>query len=202
MIYVLPGMGADGRMYGDAWRTLTDCSFINWPVYDGEQSIAALALKVIAEQGIQSGDVVVGTSLGGIVACEIANRVSLKRLVVISGAIRKEEIRGLLAGIHPLIDLAPIKFVQKLAGILPSELARMFSQGDPAFMRDMCRAIFTWTGLNDQKVGLVRIHGKSDAIIPIPANVDHMPPGGHLVAITHAKQCVQIVKKSIEAMGG
>jgi len=72
MIYALPGMGADRNMYPGVWQTLADCKFVDWPHYDGEDSIAAIAKRIVNEQKIRAGDVLIGSSLGGIVACEIA----------------------------------------------------------------------------------------------------------------------------------
>ena len=72
MIYALPGMGADKNMYPGAWQTLADCKFVEWPTYNGEDSIAAIAKRITTEQKIRAGDVLIGSSLGGIVACEMA----------------------------------------------------------------------------------------------------------------------------------
>jgi len=64
MIHVLPGMGADHRMYSaPAWQSLSDTRFIDWPALHGETSIAAIADRLINEARISKGDVVIGSSL-------------------------------------------------------------------------------------------------------------------------------------------
>ena len=198
MIHVLPGMGADHRMYSaPAWQRLADTHFINWPDHHGETSIAAIASRVIAEAKISEGDVVVGSSLGGIVGCEIARTVPLKALVLIGGAKDKAEISGLLTLLHPLARLAPLEFIQISAGKFPSELTRMFNQSQASFIRAMCAAIFDWSGLDESRIKPLRIHGKHDHVIPMPAQVNLALDGGHLIAMTHAEECVRFINASI-----
>ena len=63
----------------------------------------------------------------------------------------------------------------------------------------MCRAIFNWDGLGDQRVNLVRIHARMDHVIPLPKGVRHVLNGGHLIAMTHAKECVEIIRRESAA---
>jgi pimeloyl-ACP methyl ester carboxylesterase len=194
MIYALPGMGADGSMYGATWRTLPDCKFVEWPDYEGERSIVSIAKRIAAEQKIQASDILIGSSLGGIVACQIAKITPVYSLVLVGSAKKKEEISRFLSVIHPLVDLAPLTFIQRLAGKIPSDLAQMFSKSQAEFIRAMCRAIFEWDGLGDEPVRLLRIHGTKDRVIPLPEGVQHTLIGGHLIAITHSQECVDIIR--------
>ncbi len=189
MNHFYPGMGATNEMYGGPWRELSDSEFHDWPKSKGETSIGELAQRLILEQGIRKGDTVIGTSLGGIVACEIANQIDLEKLVLIGSAVCQEEISRLLKRLHPLIDFAPLQFIRLSAGSLPSDLSGMFSRSDPEFIRNMCKAIFRWEGL---KVGvkLQRIHGKHDRVIPLPEGVSSPIAGGHLIVMTHAAECI------------
>jgi pimeloyl-ACP methyl ester carboxylesterase len=194
MIHILPGMGANHRMYSaPAWRSLPDARFLDWPVHHDETSIAAIATRVIDEAGILDGDIIIGSSLGGIVGCEIARTVSLKALVLIGSAKDKDEVSGLLTLLHPLARLAPIEFVQMSVGKFPSELTQMFNQSQASFIRAMCAAIFDWPGLDESTTKPVRIHGMHDHVIPIPAKVDLALDGGHLIAMTHPLECVQFI---------
>ena len=197
MIHVLPGMAADHAMYPAAWQALPDSRFHDWPAHAGETSIAALAGRVAEEAGIRDGDVVIGTSLGGIVACELAKSRRLGGLFLVSSAIRKEEISGLLALLHPLAGLAPIEFIQRAAGKIPNELTATFSRSDAAFIRATCRAIFEWEGLDASRITPLRLHGQWDPVIPLPAGVQRVLNGGHLIARTHAQECVDYILSSL-----
>ncbi len=191
MLFVLPGMGADHRMYAaPAWRALPDARFLDWPEHWGEDSIAAMADRVIAESGITDGDTVIGSSLGGIVGCEIANRLRLHSLVLVGSAQSATEISGLLAALYPLAALAPLDFIRFSAGKLPGELCEMFADTQASFIRAMCRAIFSWPGLKLTHQRPLRLHGRHDRVIPLPPGADLVLDTGHLLAMTHAAECV------------
>jgi len=201
MIYTLPGMGADNTMHRGVWRGLPDSTFLDWPTYGGEQSIEALARRIVDETGIQDGAVLIGTSLGGMVACEIARLRRLRRLILISSAIEPKEVSRVLDFLHPSIVIAPIKLAQCAAARLPSHAARMFSRSEPAFLRAMCRAVFRWEGLDRACIEPLRLHGRKDRLIPLPPNVHLVLDGGHLVAITHAEECVRFILASLAPVG-
>ncbi|MFT3829672.1 MAG: hypothetical protein QM691_08210 [Opitutaceae bacterium] len=189
-------MGADHRMYAaPTWHTLPDARFLDWPEHRGEDSVGAVATRVIAEAGICDGDTVLGSSLGGIVACEIANQIQLRALALIGSARSPSEIAPLLTVLHPLASLAPLELVRFSAGKLPGELSAMFAESQPSFIRAMCHAIFDWTGLNVSSVRPLRIHGRGDHVIPPPSDVDLLLDAGHLIAMTHADECVAFLQR-------
>lgn len=198
MLFILPGMGADHRMYAaPAWQTLPDARFIDWPVHRGETTIAAIAARVIAQAGIRESDTVIGSSLGGIVGCEIANQLRLRALVLIGSAQSPAEISPLLTLLHPLAALAPLDFIRTAAGKLPGELCGMFADSQASFIRAMCSAIFTWPGLDRSRLCPLRLHGRQDRVIPPPVDADLLPDGGHLIAMTHATECVSFIRENI-----
>ena len=196
-IYVLPGMGADSAMYAGAWRTLPNCFFVEWPPCKKENSIEKISRRVVEEAGIKDGAILVGSSLGGIVASEIARLRNPRHLFLVGGAKRKEEINDFLALIHPLADLLPIEFIQRVAGKIPNEVTKMFNRSQAEFIRAMCKAIFEWPGLDDAVLKPARIHGRFDRVIPVPPDADKIVDGGHLIAMTHAQECVDFITSRI-----
>jgi pimeloyl-ACP methyl ester carboxylesterase len=188
-------MGATSSMYGVPWREAFEGIFHNWPEWRGERNLTDISKRIIEEHGIESGDTIFGTSLGGIIACEISNQIQLKRIILIGSAQRKEEINRILEILHPLIDLAPMPFIQVSAGKLPSEISKMFSESDPDFIRNMSKAIFSWDGLLS-KVPVTRVHGTKDRVIPLPKEVDHQIDGGHLIVMTHPLECIRALTEN------
>ena len=150
----------------------------------------------IQQAGIKTGDTVMGTSLGGIVACEISNQLPLDQLILIGSATNKNEINSLLRTLSPLIDLTPLSFMQQSAGRIPSTLTQMFSTGNPQFIRRMSKAIFSWNG-HQSKTRPFRIHGAKDSVIPLASHVDLKIDGGHLIAMTHPKECTEAIRRLI-----
>ena len=192
MTHVFPGMGATREMYSGPWLHLPNACFHNWPKNFTGTTVEDLARQIVIEQRIQANDILIGSSLGGIIACEIANQLPIKRLILIGSATHKDEVNTLLNVLHPLIDFSPLKLIQSLSSSIPHELSTMFAATDSAFINTLSKAIFQWHGLK-AKVPTTRIHGKNDHVIPLPNRVDHIIDGGHLIAMSHAQECVDAI---------
>ncbi len=193
-------MDATSEMYRGEWRTLPNAIFLDWPTLAPSEidslTIPTLAAHLIRTHHIQPGDRVLGSSLGGMVACEIANQLDVGFLGLIGSATHPREVSGLLAALHPLAKLTPFAFIQAAAGKLPSDLTQMFNACDPAFVRAMCLAVFAWDGLRADRARPFRLHGKHNHVIPLPATpIDHILDSGHLVAMTHPDECVAALSK-------
>jgi hypothetical protein len=143
---------------------------------------------------INDGDVMIGASLGGMVACEITKIRKISRLYLIGSAVRKEEISRLLAVLHPLVQVAPVDWLRISAGKIPMELAQMFTSTETPFVRAMCAAIFKWEGLVPNTTKVFRLHGRHDFVIPPPKTVDLLIDGGHLISMTHAEECTEFIR--------
>ncbi|HEY9249556.1 MAG TPA: alpha/beta hydrolase [Rariglobus sp.] len=198
MIHVLPGMGADSGLFTGSWRRLPDAVFVDWPAYSGERTLAEIAARVVGEYDIADESVVVGTSLGGMVACEIARLRRLRRLVLIGSALHPDEINPLLLALRPLARIAPVDLLQWSASSVPDELARMFRRADPAFMRAAIAALSTWAGIDPTLPAPLRIHGKNDRVIPPPRHADLLLDGGHLIVVTHAGLCCDFILADLQ----
>ena len=96
MIHAIPGMGADRRMFPAPWSSLPDFLAHDWVRYSDERSLAEVAQSMCEARAIQDGDVIVGSSLGGMVACEMTKIRSIPALYLIGSAVRKEEVSRFL----------------------------------------------------------------------------------------------------------
>lgn len=197
MIHALPGTGANHRMFPAPWTTLPDFRAHDWPPARKVFTIAALAALAVEEFGIADGDVVVGASLGGMVACEISRVRRLRAIVLVGSASGPEEIGVRLRLLPPFLPLVPWKLVHHLPWVFPRALAAMIATSDPIFMRNLCAAIADWPGADSWPAPVLRIHGRRDHIIPPPANADLLLDGGHMIAMTQAAQCVACVREAL-----
>jgi pimeloyl-ACP methyl ester carboxylesterase len=188
--FLLPGMGATSAMY-DALRPEIEfeVNFLDWPAYRGEPTYRDVAKSVIGEYDISDGDIVGGASLGGMVALEIAKLIKPKAIVLLGSAINRREVQSMLSVLAPLAAAAPISLMQCIAGKQHSLVAKMFSQSDPEFIRNMCLYLPSWPGYSEPDEVLFRLHGRKDRIIPCPAaGVTVVEDAGHLLAITHSQK--------------
>ncbi len=196
--YILPGMGATSEMYSSLKRELSfTVQFLDWPCYQGEISYKEIAERIIAENAISEKDIVGGSSLGGMVALEVAMKLNSKAAVLMGSAFYNSEINKLLAMLSPFASITPFSFIQTLAGKNEQVVSQMFSASDPDFIRSMCKYILMWQGYSGSIKKIYRIHGKKDHIINCPAGeCEVVENAGHLLAITHAKECAAFIEKT------
>jgi hypothetical protein len=195
-------MGASSAMY-NALRHKIDfeINFINWPDYRGEKTYSEVARRVVQEYGINSGDVVGGSSLGGMVALEIANIISPEAIVLLGSAITHQEVQNLLSLISPLASLTPISVVQVLAGKNKNLVSSMFADTNPEFIRAMCAYLNSWNGYRGSRDKVFRLHGSNDLVIPCPSSgCDIVEDAGHLIAMTHVAETAAYLQKVKEKL--
>ena len=189
--FILPGMGATSAMY-DTLRSEFEfeVNFIEWPEYEEETTYAEVARRVIEKNEISDGDIVGGSSLGGMVALEIAKSLRSEAVVLLGSAINRQEVQGILSVLSPLAAVTPVSLIQILAGKYNSLVAQMFSESNPEFIRAMCSHLPSWSGYNGPMESIFRLHGRRDHVIPCPAiGSEIVESAGHLLAITHPKEC-------------
>ncbi|HTJ00939.1 MAG TPA: hypothetical protein VL527_18800 [Dongiaceae bacterium] len=194
MIHALPGMGADQRMFPPPWDSLPEFRAHDWPRYAGEQTLAEVAEAMCRAANINDGDSLIGASLGGMVAGEITKIRRIATLYLVGSAVSREEISAVATRLHPLLQVAPLDWLRFVAGKIPWELTRMFAGTESTFIRAVGPAIFQWPGLGPPRTRVRRIHGRRDHIILPPARADLLLNGGHLIAITHARECVNFIQ--------
>lgn len=202
-IMVLPGMGATAKMYHGAWREWEHAEFLDWPAYGGEQTLGEVAQRVIAAADVRAIDGIVGSSMGGMVALEIAARVGSPWVGLVGSAKDATEINRFLRLTAPLATMTPVRLAQVLAGSASGEFGALVREADPAWIKAMCRATAAWRGPAFDGV-ILRVHGERDRVIPCPAEADdvvRIPKAGHLVAMTHPAECVDALKKLLRALG-
>jgi pimeloyl-ACP methyl ester carboxylesterase len=196
-------MGATSAMYGESFRQIDSVRYPNWPEYRNETTIYHLAMRVIKEHGIADGDIVGGSSLGGMVAAEIAHHINLQRIVLIGSTTTPDKISPVMKTLSNFVDFAPLKLVQlftgKVSSVMEARLFEMFSQTHPDFIKNMSRAVFEWQGNRNPACPVSAIHGDRDRVIyPPDSETAIIAGGGHLIAITHERQVVDFLIGEIE----
>ncbi len=196
---ILPGMGADATMYPiEYFGSINDILFIEWPEYNGEKTLMAVAERVIELHKINSEMVVGGSSLGGMVAIQIAKILGIKKVILIGSATSPQFINPILKKSSGLSEITPVKLIQILAGKVNAtgnhELLSMFKRADSRFIKAMCKALFLWEGLGDFQCEVCQIHGQLDKVIfPPKDNVEIISGGGHLISMTHSDLVAEFI---------
>lgn len=199
---MLPGMGATAAMYdGVKHKQGVPVTFLNWPEYHGEKTYSEVALRIMRENNIGSEDVIGGSSLGGMVALEIAHLCKAKGVILLGSAVNRREVKASLVMLSPFATVAPIGIVQSLVGKFRNPVSAMFAESDPDFIRAMFRHLPFWNGYRGNWDRVFRLHGKKDRIIPCPSTgCNAIEKAGHLLAITHAPETAAFLQRVYEQL--
>lgn len=198
---LLPGLGADATMYPSRdYAHVHRLTIAEWPVYNGEETLTAVAGRVIDEHGIGPEMVVGGASLGGMVALEIAKIAGNGTVILIGSATSPSEVNPILQKLSRLADYTPIRMAQALAGKINehhgSDLLAMFERADSRFVTAMCRALFHWEGRAGYRGSVWRIHGQKDKVISPPKDDGELiADGGHLISMTHGPVVAEFIEQ-------
>ncbi len=188
-IHLIPGIGGTADMFRD-YRfpfPVQTLEFLPPPAKDCD--FTAYARFFAERHGIAAGDALVGMSLGGLMACEVAKQMLIRKLVLVSSGTRAEHINGLLRRMSLLSPHVPFALLQRLTvpvGLFGSVRRRtlaMFKASDAAFLRWACWNAPRWEGLKEHP-DLIQIHGGWDPVFPprLQAGRLHhlLPRAGHI----------------------
>jgi pimeloyl-ACP methyl ester carboxylesterase len=205
---LLPGMGADSNMYPKTlYRHLSGVDFVDWPPYQGETTIPALARRMIDEYGITPACIVGGASLGGMVAVEIARLLNSDRVILIGSTTHTGAIQPALMRLSGFAHLAHVAQLQWLAGKVNrggnNLFLSMFEKADGDFMKAMAQAIVHWRGMDGHRCHVHHIHGARDKVILPPSRgATIIPDAGHLLPMTHAGIVARFIERHTLAQTG
>jgi len=153
----------------------------------------------------------IGSSFGGMIACEIARIRRIKRLILVGSALSKNELCSPITA-EVAMSLWPVSSIQgalrHVAPIAQGMMGRnasaytravlhsirMFTDCDPHFYRAMFYAMLIWEGYREGSAVPIRIHGRNDGVMHCPEAPDLELDGGHLIAHTHAEKCVNFIQ--------
>lgn len=206
-LILLPGMGADARMFAPLRTALPQLVTPNWiePERNEPLSVYARRLAQMVDPGRPC--FVGGASFGGIVALEMAAVLNARACFLI-GSVRSSRARpwrlGLLRPVTPFVGVLPrvSPILLKLLGhwLRPATrgVLMQVADTDVRFLRWAAGAILNWTPSPETaQVRVCHIHGERDRVFPVRmANPDHVVSGaGHLISITHPQPVVEFLRE-------
>ncbi|GGH05364.1 alpha/beta hydrolase [Mucilaginibacter phyllosphaerae] len=178
-IFLIAGLGADSRLYKNIKLPAGyDEVLVNWLIPDVSDTLSDYAQSLIDQFYIKDNSIVIGVSLGGMLAVEIAKRVKLAKVILISSIKADSEapwyfklFRGL-----PVYRAIPGKLITYLGflvkpmfGSMSAEDLALFKSmlrnSSPVFLKWAMRAVLYWK--NDAEVSnLYHIIGDKDLVFP------------------------------------
>jgi pimeloyl-ACP methyl ester carboxylesterase len=186
---------------------------IPWPPYDQQDELSCYAQKVSSL--IKADEpIIMGVSLGGMVAVEISKIRPVKKLILISSAKTKDELPSYDTWFGKLMKSKIVPpFLYKMPNPVMIErfgaeteddeamLKMILKDTDGHFMKWAMRAIALWDN-HSYKALVVHIHGRKDKMI-FAANINAqywIEDGGHMMIYNRADEISRIIEKELETV--
>jgi pimeloyl-ACP methyl ester carboxylesterase len=130
-IFLIPGLGADKRIYKNI-KLGTDADeliYIDWLEPDHKDTLTTYAQKLIDEYDITPGSIVIGNSLGGMLAVEIANKLKLEKVILVSSikTINEAPFYFKLFKYFPIHSIIPGSLFSKMGALIAPLFGKMYS---------------------------------------------------------------------------
>lgn len=210
-IYLIPGLGVDHRIFMNLDLPGHELRYIRWIVPGKDETLRNYSLRLAEQIDTSEPFVLIGLSLGGMCATEIANVLKPEKVILISSCKTSDELPYYIRmyRIIPLHRLFGDKFyirnairTHRMFGFRKDQvkLFRDMLKGMPEgyFMR-ACNLIINWKNSTHRET--IHIHGDKDLILPFRniRNPVRVKGGSHVMLLNQAEEVSRII---LEAIGG
>ncbi len=200
--YIIPGFAADERMFRSLKVENSQTVCLNWENPQGARSFKEYAQNILLPKIDQSKPIVlVGFSMGGMVASELAKIINPYKLVFIASAKNRKELP--VGKVQLLKILRPHKYMTqkrlaklvKLAGPIFKFASKEHKQLFLAMVSDLpdgfiefgLASFITWKKEDLPERDYIHIHGEDDSLILHKRVANkQLVPGGHYLMKTRS----------------
>ncbi len=210
--YYFAGLGSDYRIFQSLDIDSTLCvKYIDYPIPSEDETMQSYAKKLCTQIDTTKPYVLIGTSIGGMLAVELTDILSPERTFIIASAKTRQELPlqyrfQRVIPIHKIVTDAMIRnatrFLQPI--VEPDsrdslELYRdMLDQKDTNFMKRAVEMILLWDR-SDYHKSIIHIHGTKDHTIPFRnVNASYLiEDGSHMMTLTRSYEIGKIIRQEI-----
>jgi pimeloyl-ACP methyl ester carboxylesterase len=210
-VYCISGLGADEKVFKFLDLSFVHPVFIQWITPLKNETLHDYALRLKHQYIVEENPVIIGLSLGGMIAVEIVKTMPAARAIVISSAKTKNELPFYMRMLRfiPLYKILPDSSMKNSLSIqqyflgAQSKIARKYvrfalKNADPVFYKWAIGAIMKW---NNKIIpsNVIHIHGTNDKLLPHKfVKADYtIEGGGHVMIIENAVEISALIKKLI-----
>jgi pimeloyl-ACP methyl ester carboxylesterase len=208
-VYFISGLGADERVFKNIQLPQQhEVVHLNWTQPNKNESLKEYALRMADRIDRSEKFGLVGLSLGGMIATEIAKAYHPEKTVLISSIPLSAHMpvyfkwAGRL-GLHKIVPIWFIKNMARAKRLFSTETSEdkkmiraMIDRCDPEFIRWAFNAALSWRN-EELPANFTHIHGKADIVLPLrftkPGYI--IEKADHLMVMTNARKINGILKE-------
>jgi pimeloyl-ACP methyl ester carboxylesterase len=207
-IFLIAGLGADTRLFNNIDLGDNDVTPVDWIEPNEHDTLTTYAQKLIHQYFITDSSIVIGVSLGGMLAVEIAKQVRLNKVILISSIKTINEAPGYfkLGKVLPLYKLLPAALLPKLGFMIRHVFGKMnphdswlfhdmLKQSSPKFMKWALGALLKWKN-ETVPANIYHIVGDKDLVFnyKLIKGATIIKGGTHIMIFDKAKQINKLLK--------
>ncbi|MDH5380524.1 MAG: alpha/beta hydrolase [Cyclobacteriaceae bacterium] len=208
VIYLIPGQGSDYRLFKNLQIDSTfEVRNISYCIPDENMTLPEFARELSIQIDTLRPYLLIGVSLGGMIATEMGEFMNPEKIILISSAKCRDELPRRYKFQHglPIYKIVSGKTAKRGAKLLQpivepdrknekETFINMLNDKEPDFLKRTLKMIFEWERV-DYPSDIIHIHGDKDSTIPIRnVNYDYVIKGGsHMMVLTRSTEISELI---------
>jgi pimeloyl-ACP methyl ester carboxylesterase len=207
-IFLIPGLGADSRIYKNIHVNGYNTVPVDWVEPAETDTLRSYSQKLILQYNITPKSIVIGNSMGGMIAVEIAKAIPLEKVILISSIDSVNEAPGYFRFFRsfPVYKAIPAHLFTAMAFLIEPMFGKMkredkalfrdmLSKSSPTFVKWAMGAILAWDN-RVVPINTYQVAGDRDLVFPHKKIKDAIivKGGTHIMIFDKAKEINQILK--------
>ncbi len=211
-IFLIPGLGADTRVYNNIELNGHEVTCVDWIRPDKTDTLSTYAQKLIYQYYMTSKSIIIGNSLGGMIAIEIAKIIPTEKVILISSIKTVDEAPRYFRLLRAIPFYKPIPgkvfnsmeflikpFFGHMNGADSWLFRDMLKNSSPVFLKWAMDAVLKW----DNKIiqpNVIQITGDKDLVFNYKRIKDAIivKGGTHIMIFEKAKEINKILKRILK----
>lgn len=207
-VFLISGLGADTRLYNNIDLLDNEVVPVDWIEPHLTDTLISYAQRLIYQYHITAGAIVIGTSLGGMIAIEIAKQVALNKVILISSIKTINEAPWYFNAFRKVPLYKPISgdMLKKLGFLMKPIFGKfttddlwvfedMLKKSSPKFIKWAINAVLAWEN-ETVPPNVYHLIGDKDMVFSYKQIKDAtvIKGGTHIMVFDKAKQINKILK--------